>query len=490
MTHSIGLIPSLNVCKPDSFKNSILLEACQKKETCSFREAFMNAAAKIAADKTQKQVSHYKSNVENAAEKIHGRQKTCKDEKIKELQEKLEELAGMSNGEVLTGDMQALLESIKKILKELMDEQPGSVVQEAAGAYEKISELALMLEGSQSTRNLSNKIEMIVSQIQDEIRAAFETDKSSHITAAADESANNIIIKKEIAKDKNQDIGASPQIEASPQDTAEKAAPNTESIASTEPVEKQKTHNYFSEHTPKDNLVDAASEEESIKAGLDGKIEKVTVKDSTVKEKHTQKDESCIENAEVRYEPTYMPHKKPETEETAVRQEQNIMLGKAEELHNQAAAVKAKPADRVEIINQIVKKAEVMISGTQSEMKMQLEPESLGRLTLKIAVERGLITAKFTAESHEVKQAIESNFNELKDMLQEKGLEIQNLAVSVGHDGEEYDFSKSSELWGGKPKSGGRISEQAVYNGYLEGGVSAARLNPYVIHTGEFDQRA
>jgi flagellar hook-length control protein FliK len=489
VTHSIGLIPSLNVCKPDSFKNSILLEACQKKETCSFREAFMNAAAKIAADKTQKQVSHYKSNITDTAEKMNGEQKACKDEKVEELQEKLEELAGMSNGEVLTGDMQTLLESIKKILKELMDEQPGSVVQEAAGAYEKISELALMLEGSQSTRNLSNKIEMIVSQIQDEIRTAFETDKSSH-TAAEAELANDIIIVEDITQEKNTDI------DDSPKEVAEKKAPKTESIASKEPVEKQntaaaeKTHKYFSEKAHKENKAEAASEEESIKDGLGGKIDKVTVKDSTVKEKYTQKDGSRKEAAEATYEPINNHNKMPDSKEAAVRQEQNIMLDKVAEIQNQAAAVKAKPPGRVEIISQIVKKAEVIITGAQSEMNIQLEPENLGRLTLKIAVERGVITAKFTAESNEVKQAIESSFNELKDMLQEKGLEIQNLTVSVGHNSKEYDFNRNSELWSGKPKSGARISEQALYNGYLEGGVSAARLNPYVIHTGEFDQRA
>ena len=121
---------------------------------------------------------------------------------------------------------------------------------------------------------------------------------------------------------------------------------------------------------------------------------------------------------------------------------------------------------------------------------MHLEPENLGKLTLSIAVERGLITAKFTAESYEVKKAIESNFNELRDMLQEKGLDIQNLSVSVGHENKEFNFSKNYETWRDKLKSGAQNMRHDTYGGYQDEIGTTAAINPYSIHTGRFDQRA
>ena len=121
---------------------------------------------------------------------------------------------------------------------------------------------------------------------------------------------------------------------------------------------------------------------------------------------------------------------------------------------------------------------------------MQLEPENLGKLTLSIAVERGLITAKFTAESYEVKQAIESNFNELRDMLQDKGLYIHNLSVSVGHESKEFNFSKNYETWRDKLKSGAQNMRHDSYGGYQDEIGATEAANPYSIHTGRFDQRA
>jgi flagellar hook-length control protein FliK len=85
-----------------------------------------------------------------------------------------------------------------------------------------------------------------------------------------------------------------------------------------------------------------------------------------------------------------------------------------------------------EIINQVVEKAKVVLTGEKSEMVMDLKPDSLGKLSLKIVTEHGIVTAKFIAESQQVKQILEANMQVLKDSLEKQGMSVQGFSVSVG----------------------------------------------------------
>ncbi|MDR1689579.1 MAG: flagellar hook-length control protein FliK [Clostridiales bacterium] len=89
-----------------------------------------------------------------------------------------------------------------------------------------------------------------------------------------------------------------------------------------------------------------------------------------------------------------------------------------------------------EIINQVTEQIKADIKGSASEVKMLLRPESLGELTLKIAVENGIVTAQFTAESQRVKEIIESNFAQLQSALSQSGMNVGALSVSVSNDNE------------------------------------------------------
>lgn len=90
-----------------------------------------------------------------------------------------------------------------------------------------------------------------------------------------------------------------------------------------------------------------------------------------------------------------------------------------------------------EIIGQVVKKIASSNVSNKAEMVLELKPESLGKLTLKIVSENGLIAARFMAENNHVKQIIESNFQMLKDALEQKGYTVQGFSVSVGQDSAE-----------------------------------------------------
>lgn len=102
-----------------------------------------------------------------------------------------------------------------------------------------------------------------------------------------------------------------------------------------------------------------------------------------------------------------------------------------------AETMKAQPILNRQVVAQVVEKAQMVIREDKSEMVMQLKPESLGKIVLKVIHERGEIIARFVAESEQVKAILESNLQLLKDSLQKSGVAVQSLEVSVGQHGQE-----------------------------------------------------
>lgn len=137
------------------------------------------------------------------------------------------------------------------------------------------------------------------------------------------------------------------------------------------------------------------------------------------------------------------------------------------------------------IFEQIIDKAKFITKGDFSELKIQLKPESLGKLTLSLILDKGVMTARFVTENNQVKEVIESNFSELKDILQEKGINIQNLSVSVGQDGRWSNDKNGFRAWKNsiKQSSYNRIAdldlEQNMYD--------IEQSNPYNLKEGTLD---
>jgi flagellar hook-length control protein FliK len=132
------------------------------------------------------------------------------------------------------------------------------------------------------------------------------------------------------------------------------------------------------------------------------------------------------------------------------------------ELQNSASVVneaKPSPADlpvqAKEVLSQFIEKASVEIAGGKSEMSVELKPESLGKISLKVVTENGIVMAKFVAENQQVKEVLESNMHLLKDSLENQGMNVQGFSVSVRQDSdrqrmnwERQNSSKGSAVRG------------------------------------------
>ena len=107
---------------------------------------------------------------------------------------------------------------------------------------------------------------------------------------------------------------------------------------------------------------------------------------------------------------------------------------------------------RSQTLDQIVQKAVLHFKNGQNEVQLNLKPDFLGHIRMQIITESQQVTVRILTEYPMVKELIENNIQQLKSSLQQYGLEIDELEVSVAHDSEQHvaDRHKAS---GSKPQN-------------------------------------
>jgi flagellar hook-length control protein FliK len=118
----------------------------------------------------------------------------------------------------------------------------------------------------------------------------------------------------------------------------------------------------------------------------------------------------------------------------------------AEKLAEPAAKLKeaeAAQADfRNQTLNQIVRKAAIHLGNGLHEARIDLKPDFLGHIRMQVISDHHQVTVRILAEHGFVKDMIESNVHQLKVDLQQQGLEVDKLEVSVSRDPEDSGNSK------------------------------------------------
>lgn len=118
----------------------------------------------------------------------------------------------------------------------------------------------------------------------------------------------------------------------------------------------------------------------------------------------------------------------------------------------------AQPVKTADVINQVIEQAKVTLGHDKSEMVIDLKPDHLGKLSLKVVTEQGIVAAKFMAENQQVKEILESNMQLLKDSLQKQGISIEGVSVQVGNQSKNSFQQEAFE--NKKSSSSNRVSYQ------------------------------
>lgn len=98
------------------------------------------------------------------------------------------------------------------------------------------------------------------------------------------------------------------------------------------------------------------------------------------------------------------------------------------------------PVQMFQIVNQVVEQIRTHMQDGETTMEMQLNPESLGKVLLSVTNKDGVMTASFTVQTTEAKEALESQMQVLRENLEQKNLKVDAVEVSVS----DFSFSQSS----------------------------------------------
>jgi flagellar hook-length control protein FliK len=93
-------------------------------------------------------------------------------------------------------------------------------------------------------------------------------------------------------------------------------------------------------------------------------------------------------------------------------------------------------------MDQIVHRAAILLRNGQHEARIDLKPDVLGHIRMQVISENQQVTVRILAEHGFVKDMIESNAHQLKADLQQHGLAVDKLEVTVSRDPEDPGHSR------------------------------------------------
>ncbi|WP_042160474.1 flagellar hook-length control protein FliK [Paenibacillus gorillae] len=123
-----------------------------------------------------------------------------------------------------------------------------------------------------------------------------------------------------------------------------------------------------------------------------------------------------------------------------------------------------------ETMSQFVQKLDISIlNGGKTEAKIQLFPEQLGQVDVRITMQNGQLTAVFHTDTVSAKDVLDNQMAQLRAALQAQGLSVDKLEVTQGQHaaqlaGGQHGQGTAQQNFAGQNKSkGDRISDDAGF---------------------------
>ncbi len=132
-----------------------------------------------------------------------------------------------------------------------------------------------------------------------------------------------------------------------------------------------------------------------------------------------------------------------------------------------ANATAQAPREPFNIPNQIIESARLIRNSENTEMVINLKPEHLGQLTIRVSVaQNGALTANFYSDNAQVRAAIENSLVQLKQELNDQGLKVENVQVYAGLSDGGLTNGQGQQAWQQNQqqpnRNGGRIDFSAL----------------------------
>ena len=171
-----------------------------------------------------------------------------------------------------------------------------------------------------------------------------------------------------------------------------------------------------------------------------GKITAVEIEsEETANEETTEENES--QNAEIFSKDSMNPLEGHSKEGTAAMAYQNVSDAVSFNEQAQPVLEHYSMADLENIYRQVSEAVKVRMSSDMNSIELSLNPQNLGKVSVEVASKEGTVTAQFRVQDVMAKAALESQVFELKNTLNEQGIKVEAIEVTVA----SHEFERNLE---------------------------------------------
>lgn len=139
---------------------------------------------------------------------------------------------------------------------------------------------------------------------------------------------------------------------------------------------------------------------------------------------------------------------------------ESIISNVEEALNNNTAIKESGLSER--ILNQILDGIYANISEEATSLELQLNPESLGKVSVTVSAKEGILTAQIAAQTEIAKEAIESQIAVLKETFETQGLKVEEIEVTIASRSFDQNLSNESSEENNGSKAKKHISQEEL----------------------------
>lgn len=132
---------------------------------------------------------------------------------------------------------------------------------------------------------------------------------------------------------------------------------------------------------------------------------------------------------------------KNEASQDNMSQNGGTLFGEVISNLEQSIAATTDETQATQIVRQVIEQIQINAREGMTSMEIQLTPENLGKVNLQVTAKDGVVTAQITTDTLAAKEAIEAQINVLRENLNEQGLKVEAVEVTV----ESHKFESNSE---------------------------------------------
>lgn len=101
--------------------------------------------------------------------------------------------------------------------------------------------------------------------------------------------------------------------------------------------------------------------------------------------------------------------------------------------------------EEAKIISQVIEEINVNAKPGMTSLEIQLYPEHLGKVVVEVSTKDGILNAKIAAETENAKNAIEGQLTLLKESLNNQGIKVESVEVTIAGHGFEENLENGRE---------------------------------------------